>query len=244
MMGVPHACVLFMQLFLVVLLSAANCGDASGHDSRGHHERARAAGSPTHNHAGTAFMGRHLLPSWHKDAAASSHVKKCPQLLPGSSLERKWEAMPHCTKRCPPHTSTALHNVKTGREFIDHYEVLGVTAAADPSEIKRVFRELSRKYHPDVNKGRYAFTAVLEYHDSSPNRLKLTCAHGEITGSDEDIYRRITAAYNILSDPDRRASYDSRRLMQIGSGALSERLSANFEDALQRQWTTAGDGHV
>lgn len=228
---------------MVVLLSAlARCGDASGHDLP--YERARAAGSPTHNHAGAAFMGRHLLPSFHPDAAASPHVKKCQQLLPGSALARQWEEMQHCTKRCKPHTSTALHNVKNGREFIDHYAVLGVAAAAEPSEIKRVFRELSRKYHPDVNKERYEISAVLDCYDSSSNRRKLTCADAEITGSEDDIYRRITAAYNILSDPDRRASYDSRRLKQIGSGTLTQELSANFEDVLQKQWTTAGHGHV
>ena len=42
----------------------------------------------------------------------------------------------HLAQRC---VSLAL------APFFDHYQVLGVTAGAEPSEIKRVFRELSRK---------------------------------------------------------------------------------------------------
>lgn len=39
--------------------------------------------------------------------------------------------------------------VRAGR---DYYEVLGVSRAADGKELKRAYRQLARKYHPDVNK--------------------------------------------------------------------------------------------
>lgn len=108
-----------------------------------------------------------------------------------------------------------MKNAKTDQDVVDHYDVLGVPAAADLDEIKRAFRALSRKYHPDVNQ---------------------QC--------DDEIYRRITAAYNILSDPERRSSYDSKRLYQMSSSSAGKQLVRSFEDALQQRWTKPGAGHV
>jgi len=100
--------------------------------------------------------------------------------------------------------------------FFHQYQVLGVTAGAEPSEIKRVFRELSRKYHPDVNR------ALVE----------------------EDVYLRITAAYNILSHPEHCAAYDTKRLFQTRPGSSVKQLTNTFENELQRQWTTPVNGHM
>ena len=38
-------------------------------------------------------------------------------------------------------------------EFKDYYDILGVTPDADKAEIKKAYRRLARKYHPDVKKG-------------------------------------------------------------------------------------------
>lgn len=61
----------------------------------------------------------------------------------------------------------------------DFYEVLQVSASADPETIHRVYRLLAQRFHPD-------------------NRE---------TGSEER-FRAITEAYSVLSDPERRARYD------------------------------------
>src|SRR5438874_2065710 len=63
----------------------------------------------------------------------------------------------------------------------DYYQVLGIKRDAKPEEIKKAYRRLARKYHPDVNPGDKA----------SEERFKL-----------------ITEAHDILSDPKKRAVYD------------------------------------
>jgi curved DNA-binding protein len=66
-------------------------------------------------------------------------------------------------------------------EYKDYYNVLGVSKDADDKEIKRAFRKLAQKYHPDKNPG----------DDSAEARFK-----------------DINEAYAVLSDPDKRSKYD------------------------------------
>jgi molecular chaperone DnaJ len=65
-------------------------------------------------------------------------------------------------------------------EFKDYYQVLGVSRDADEKEIKKAYRTLARKYHPDINKD----------------------------ASSEDRFKSINEAYQVLSDPEKRAKYD------------------------------------
>src|SRR6267378_3230137 len=63
----------------------------------------------------------------------------------------------------------------------DYYKTLGVARAADAEEIRKAYRKLARKYHPDLNPG---------------------------DKSSEDRFKNVQEAYDILSDSKKRQMYD------------------------------------
>jgi molecular chaperone DnaJ len=78
----------------------------------------------------------------------------------------------------------------------DYYEVLGVDRNATDEEIRRAFRKLAFKYHPDHN-------------------------HADKTG---EKFKEINEAYEVLSDPDKRAAYD-----RFGHGGAEGLFGRGFE---------------
>lgn len=66
-------------------------------------------------------------------------------------------------------------------EYIDYYKALGLTKSASEADIKKAYRKLARKYHPDVNPG---------------------------DNGSEKKFKEINEANEVLSDPDNRKKYD------------------------------------
>jgi molecular chaperone DnaJ len=74
----------------------------------------------------------------------------------------------------------------------DYYKTLGVPKTSTAAEIKKAYRELARKWHPDANKG---------------------------SADAEDRFKEITEAYNVLSDEKQRKEYDEQRSVFSRFGA-------------------------
>lgn len=92
----------------------------------------------------------------------------------------------------------------------DFYKTLGVDNKADASEIKKAYRKLARKYHPDQNPGNTAA---------------------------EEKFKAISEAYSVLSDEKERQQYDAIRQMASGgprfsAGGAGSQGGNGFEDML------------
>ena len=106
----------------------------------------------------------------------------------------------------------------------DLYSVLGVDKKASPEEIKKAYRKLARKYHPDTNPG-----------DKQA----------------EERFKEISAAYDVLGDPDKRKEYDrgglfggfgSGRAGGPGPGGPGGFDAGSFSDILSNLFGGGGGG--
>src|SRR5215213_11374837 len=90
----------------------------------------------------------------------------------------------------------------------DYYEVLGVDRDANKAEVKTAFRRLARELHPDVN-------------DHDPDA--------------EEKFKEAAEAYEVLSDPERRRTYDTFGHQGVRSGGWAPRTEGfgNFQDIFE-----------
>ena len=99
------------------------------------------------------------------------------------------------------------------------YETLEVTQGASADEIKKAYRKLARKYHPDVNK----------------------------TPEAEEKFKEINAAYEILSDEEKRKKYDMYGDDMFGGQSFhdfrsSQGAGVDFEDIIRNIFGGGGGG--
>ncbi len=98
----------------------------------------------------------------------------------------------------------------------DYYEILGLESTASTDDVKKAYRNLAKKYHPDVNK----------------------------SASSEEIFKLISEAYEILSDQGKRTRYDTyRKFMheyESKGGEKSEASRAAAEDKARKAGAAEG----
>lgn len=82
---------------------------------------------------------------------------------------------------------------------MNYYNILGVSKTADQDEIKKAFRRLASKHHPDK-------------------------------GGDTKKFQEIQSAYDVLSDPQKRAEYDNPRQQTNNFGFSANGMPPGFED--------------
>jgi len=88
----------------------------------------------------------------------------------------------------------------------DYYEVLGVPRTASNDDLKKAFRDLAKKFHPDLNPGNKAA---------------------------EEQFKEINEAFQVLSDPEKRANYDQFGHAAIRPEDVAGFRTASFEDILR-----------
>ncbi|MGB7769776.1 MAG: molecular chaperone DnaJ [Verrucomicrobiia bacterium] len=99
----------------------------------------------------------------------------------------------------------------------DYYEVLGVDHAASDEEIKKAYRKLALKFHPDKNPG--------------------------VETADEK-FKEIGEAYEALSDPQKRAAYDQYGHAAFDPRARAGRAGSGFHDPFEIFRDVFGGGSI
>jgi curved DNA-binding protein CbpA len=104
-------------------------------------------------------------------------------------------------------------------EMKNHYEILGLNPGATDDEIKKAYRKLSVKFHPDKNDGDAYFSAM---------------------------FRQVNEAYAILSDRTKRIAYDKQRNSHQDIDARARALRQKELDLLEkeRQYTRSANESI
>ncbi|PKM47233.1 MAG: hypothetical protein CVV03_04430 [Firmicutes bacterium HGW-Firmicutes-8] len=88
----------------------------------------------------------------------------------------------------------------------DYYKVLGVKQFATPEEVKKAYRLLAKRWHPDCNQGNV---------------------------NSAEVFKRINEAYYVLSKPPLKSDYDTRLKGYLD--ALREAVRLNYNEKIKKE---------
>jgi DnaJ-class molecular chaperone len=101
--------------------------------------------------------------------------------------------------------------------LIDPYEILGVAKSSTDDEIRKAYRRLARKHHPDVNPG---------------------------SKDAEAKFKEIAGAYDLLSDPEKRRRFDAGEIDASGTERPQQRYYRDFAAGESGRRYGAGSGYA
>ena len=90
----------------------------------------------------------------------------------------------------------------------DYYEVLGLSKGADAGSIKKAYRKLAKKYHPDTNQG-----------DKQAEKK----------------FKEVTEAYTVLSDPEKKKMYDQFGHAAFDQGASADPFGKDTSELIRTE---------
>src|SRR5579875_2146871 len=184
----------------------------------------RCANCTGENQGGSQSSAGRYSYSWRRDRLTRKNQQGNRELYGKSRHQAYWRAnrcrrgrlagKPANSRKMQPFAGSTVSLVsnyhlsgyfyaKTMTQFPDYYKILGVDTTASPEAIKKAFKQQAFHYHPDVYKGEDA----------------------------QEKMREILLAYQTLSDPARRRSYDLRRTGQGRAPGRSAPASASGESA-------------
>jgi curved DNA-binding protein len=100
-------------------------------------------------------------------------------------------------------------------DFKDYYKVLGLEKGASAEEIKKTYRKLAKKYHPDTNPGNKA---------------------------SEEKFKEVSEAYEVLGDKEKRAKYDEL-YEDMKSGRFRADANGGFDPSMYKNYTGSDGGY-
>ena len=112
----------------------------------------------------------------------------------------------------PADMQRELRDLEARGDRLTHYELLGITAAADGADIRRAYLEKSRRFHPDAwfRKDLGLFAPLLS-----------------------KWFQKLASAYQVLSDEESRAGYDQEHKAELTAGdreAVAQRALSRIEE--------------
>ncbi|KAF3323693.1 chaperone protein dnaJ 20 [Carex littledalei] len=131
----------------------------------------------------------------------------------GSLLRFSGDHPRHCHRHRSSHVSFRTWATVTGRETsrtssLSFYELLGITTRDGSGEVKKAYKRMARKYHPDV---------------SPP----------DCTEEHTKLFIEVQEAYETLSDPYRRAEYDKQLARGFTRLAFTARAARHYDPEME-----------
>jgi curved DNA-binding protein CbpA len=93
----------------------------------------------------------------------------------------------------------------------DYYKVLGLTREATDEEIKKAFRDLAKKHHPDVLAAKLASSKSVDLQQTDVTGKSLQPSPEATAAAHLDYFKLLNEAYSVLSDPLMKKTYDSEK---------------------------------